>query len=188
MTKAYISNYLQETADICSKINQESIYQLAELISFTRNAGGRIFIAGVGGSAANASHAVNDFRKIIKVEAHSMTENVSELTARINDDGWNSSLVETLKIFNPTSNDSILIFSVGGGSENTSKNLVELMKYGKRLECKLGAVVSRDGGYAKKICDVCVHIPIIHPSRITPHAEEMQGVVWHLISSLLGEV
>jgi len=182
-----IKEYLQETSRICQEISIDDIQNLIKLIKSTKHCNGRIFIAAVGGSAANASHAVNDFRKIINIETHSLTENVSELTARINDDGWESSLVNTIKTFKPHSKDLLVIFSVGGGSETTSKNLVEVMKFCKEINCQIASIVSRDGGYAKKISDVCVLIPVINNDRITPHAEEMQAVIWHLIVSLLGE-
>jgi D-sedoheptulose 7-phosphate isomerase len=183
----YIENYLKETVEICQTIDRNSIAQLARLISGVRNQEGRVFIAGVGGSAANASHAVNDFRKIIKVEAHSLTENVSELTARINDDSWESSLADTLKVFRLGDKDMLMILSVGGGSDRTSKNLVEAIRFAKQNGCKVGSIVSRDGGYSKLLSDVCVLIPVINSQRITPHAEEIQAVVWHLLASALGD-
>lgn len=183
----YIENYLKETSNICQNIDKNAILQLSNLIVETKNKSGRIFIAGVGGSAANASHAVNDFRKIMKVEAHSLTENISELTARINDDSWDSSLANTLNVFKPNSNDLLLILSVGGGTDTTSKNLVEAIKFIKQRGSKVASIVSRDGGYSKILSDVCVLIPVIDSSRITPHAEEMQAVIWHLVVSMLGE-
>lgn len=182
-----IESYLSETAEICKKIDRNQIKDLAQLILNTKTLCGRIFIAGVGGSAGNASHAVNDFRKIVKVESHSLTENVSELTARINDDSWETSLADTLKVFNITSKDMLLVLSVGGGTEKTSKNLVEAIKFVKQKDCKVGSIVSRDGGYSKILSDVCVLIPVVDNARITPHAEEMQAVIWHLIASMLGE-
>jgi len=183
----YVENYLKETSEICRLIDKNEIANLAQLVKNTKAENGRVFIAGVGGSAGNASHAVNDFRKIVKVEAHSLTENVSELTARINDDSWENSLADTMKVFNPSSKDMLLILSVGGGTDKTSKNLVESIKFAKQFNCKIGSIVSRDGGYSKTLSDVCVLVPVIDNSRITPHAEEMQAVVWHLIVSLLGE-
>ncbi len=183
--KELIKEYLLETSKICLSLDTISIENFANLIKEVKEAKSRIFIAGVGGSAANASHAVNDFRKILGIETHSLTENISELTARINDDGWQTSLVETLKVFNPTEKDTLIIFSVGGGSDTTSNNLTNLMKYVKSINMKLGSVVSRDGGYAKKLSDVCVHIPVLCEERITPHAEETQGIVWHMVTSIL---
>ena len=186
MTKEYenyIDRYLQEVALICSLIDKKEITRLAQKIKDIKEKAGRLFVFGVGGSAANASHAVNDFRKILGIETYSAFDNVSELTARINDDGWDSSLVEWLKVSRLTTNDTILILSVGGGSETTSQNLVHVMKYAKSLGASTCAVVSRDGGCAKKICDLCVLVPVVDEERITPHAEEWQAILWHMIVS-----
>ena len=179
----YIDVYLKEVVQICDMINKEHITDLAQKINNIKQNDGRLFIFGVGGSAANASHAVNDFRKILGIETYSAFDNVSELTARINDDGWDTSLVEWLKISKFSSEDTIMILSVGGGSENTSQNLVQVMQYAKSVGGTVTAIVSRDGGRAKKLSDTCVLIPTIEDSRITPHAEEWQAILWHMIVS-----
>ncbi len=146
---------------------------------------GRLFVLGVGGSAANASHAVNDFRKICGIETYSVSENVAELTARINDESWKTCYTNWLKVSNLSKNDVLMVFSVGGGSDTTSQNLVDAMLYGKSIGSKIVSIVSRDGGIAKKESDACVLIPVINNSRITPHAEEWQGVVLHLVVNYL---
>ena len=179
--KNYIENYFNETKKIIDRIDKESIVSFVEILDNTKKDGGRLFIFGVGGSAANASHAVNDFRKIFGIECYTPTDNVAELTARINDEGWNSSLVEWLKTSKFNTKDTSMILSVGGGSPSTSQNLVEVMKYTKQKKGKLISIVSRDGGIAKQLSDCCVHIPVIAESRITPHAEEWQGIIWHLV-------
>jgi len=184
----YISNYLEEVALIANKISKDNLLGFVNEIKNLKNSQGRLFIFGVGGSAANASHAVNDFRKILNIETYSPLDNVSELTARINDESWDVSLVNWLKVSKLNKSDAILIFSVGGGSDTTSKNLVEVMKYAKLNNCKILSVVSRDGGYAKQLSDVCVMIPVFADNRITPHAEEWQAVVWHMIVSCISNV
>jgi D-sedoheptulose 7-phosphate isomerase len=181
-----INKYLEETVQICKTVDREDLVSLCRSILDVKKNNGRIFIAGVGGSAANATHAVNDFRKILGIETHSLSENISELTARINDDGWEVSFTDTLKVFKPNEKDLLLVFSVGGGSDTTSRNLVHVMNYMKSLNCKICSIVSRDGGQAKLLSDVCVLIPVVNNKTITPHAEEMQGVVWHMIVSFLG--
>tara|TARA_R110002020_G_scaffold394715_1_gene604734 strand:+ start:28539 stop:29114 length:576 start_codon:yes stop_codon:yes gene_type:complete len=181
--ETYINTYLSEVAGIVDTIDRDSIAHFAEAIELLRNQGGRLFILGVGGSAANASHAVNDFRKIAGVECYSALDNVSELTARINDEGWDSSLAEWLKVSRVGNNDAILILSVGGGSEQTSQNLVQAMKLANERGTAVLSIVSRDGGYAKKLSDICILIPVIEESRITPHAEEWQAILWHMIVS-----
>jgi D-sedoheptulose 7-phosphate isomerase len=185
--KSYVTLYFQESSKICETLDYESISQTVELLRKTKSNKGRIFFAGVGGSAANASHAVNDFRKIGKIESHSLVENVAELTARINDDGWDTSLVETLRTFNPTRNDVLFVLSVGGGSQTTSLNLVRLMEYCKQSEMKICSIVSRDGGQAKKMSDVCMLVPVLSSERITPHAEGFQAVIWHCIVNRICE-
>jgi len=179
----YVANYLNEVAEIVNKIDRSSIVAFAQQIQDLRTAGGRLFILGVGGSAANASHAVNDFRKIAGVECYSALDNVSELTARINDEGWKTSLSEWMKVSRVGKNDAILILSVGGGSEHTSQNLVEAMKLAKERGTAVLSIVSRDGGFAKKLSDICILIPVVEESRITPHAEEWQAILWHMIVS-----
>jgi D-sedoheptulose 7-phosphate isomerase len=184
----YIHNYLDEVTEIANKISRDSIVNFANEIKNLKDSQGRLFIFGVGGSAANSSHAVNDFRKILNIETYSPLDNVSELTARINDESWDVSLINWLKVSKLNKSDVVMIFSVGGGSDTTSKNLVEVMKYAKLNGSKILSVVSRDGGYAKKLSDVCVLIPVLSANTITPHAEEWQAVVWHMIVSCISNV
>ena len=184
----YIHNYLDEVTEIANKISRDSITNFANEIKNLKDSQGRLFIFGVGGSAANSSHAVNDFRKILNIETYSPLDNVSELTARINDESWDVSLVNWLKVSKLNKSDIVMIFSVGGGSDTTSKNLVEVMNYAKLNGSKILSIVSRDGGYAKKLSDVCILIPVLSDNTITPHAEEWQAVVWHMIVSCISNV
>ena len=181
----YSDAHLSEVIEIIKKIDTKQIEKMVELILNVRNEKGRIFFLGVGGSAGNCSHAVNDFRKIIEVESYAPTDNVSELTARTNDEGWSTIFSEWLKISNLNSKDLIFVFSVGGGNieKNISPNLVEALKYGKSIGCKLVGVVGRDGGYTTKVADACVIIPTVNEKTITPHTEAFQAVIWHLIVS-----
>jgi len=181
----YIEAYLQEVKTICDSISKEDIGKFAEQIDRVKINKGRLFFLGVGGSAGNASHAVNDFRKILGIESYSVSDNVSELTARVNDDGWDTSYSNWLRVSNIGSKDAIVVLSVGGGSSTTSKNLVLSVDLAKSVGAKVLSIVSRDGGYCKQNSDVSVLIPVVHSDRITPHAEEWQGIVWHLIVSLL---
>lgn len=179
--KSYINQYLQEIIEIATQINREQIDNCIRILKDIKECGGRLFILGVGGSAANASHAVNDFRKIGGLETYAPTDNVSEITARTNDDGWETTFVEWLKTSHIGKNDAILVFSVGGGTETTSLNIVNALKYGCEKNCKILSVVSRDGGYCYACSDACVLIPVITEDRITPHAEGWQGIIWHLL-------
>ena len=181
----YSDLHLSEAIEIIKKIETKKIEKMVDLILKVRNEKGRVFFLGIGGSAGNCSHAVNDFRKIIGVESYAPTDNVSELTARTNDEGWNTIFSEWLKVSNLNTKDLIFVFSVGGGNveKNISPNLVEALKYGKSIGCKLIGVVGRDGGYTSKVADSCVIIPTVNESTITPHTEAFQAVVWHLIVS-----
>jgi len=181
----YSNLHLSETIEITKKIDTKKIENMVDLILNVRKEKGRIFFLGVGGSASNCSHAVNDFRKIIGIESYAPTDNVSELTARTNDEGWITIFSEWLKISNLSSKDLIFVFSVGGGSleKNISPNIVEALKYGKSIGCKLVGVVGRNGGYTTKVADACVVIPTVNEKTITPHTEAFQAVVWHLIVS-----
>ena len=154
-------------------------------ISDSREKGGRLFILGVGGSAGNATHAVNDFRKIVAIEAYTPTDNVSELTARINDDGWESCFANWLRGCHLSQNDAVLIFSVGGGNKekNVSVNLINALQYAKEVQAKIFGIVGRDGGYTKIVADVCVVVPTVNSGTVTPHAEAFQSVLWHLVVS-----
>ena len=180
-TKSYIEQYLKETQEIVDTVSREEIEKGVEILKATRDNGGRLFILGVGGSAANASHAVNDFRKLGGIETYAPTDNVSELTARTNDEGWETTFTEWLKVSRICEKDTIMVFSVGGGSETTSLNIVNALKLGKERGAKVISIVSRTGGYAKQVSDSCVLIPVVAEERITPHAEGWQGVVWHLM-------
>ena len=181
----YSDLHLSEAIEIIKKIDTKKIENMVDLILNVRKEKGRIFFLGVGGSASNCSHAVNDFRKIIGIESYAPTDNVSELTARTNDEGWITIFSEWLKISNLSSKDLIFVFSVGGGSleKNISPNIVEALKYGKSIGCKLVGVVGRNGGYTTKVADACVVIPTVNEKTITPHTEAFQAVVWHLIVS-----
>ena len=181
----YIKTYLEQTSKIALMLAQDQILQAVNILKNVRQNKGRLFILGVGGSAGNASHAVNDFRKIAGIEAYAPTDNVSELTARVNDDGWDSVFYSWLKVSNFNSKDVLLIFSVGGGSieKNISVNLVKALKLAKEIGAKAIGIVSRDGGYTKQASDCCILIPTLSPETITPHAEEFQAIVWHLLVS-----
>lgn len=184
-TTEYIKNYLNETNKIVNTISQVEILKAIEILRNTKENDGRLFILGVGGSAANASHAVNDFRKIGNIETYAPTDNVSELTARTNDEGWETTFCEWLKGSHINSKDTIMVLSVGGGSESTSLNIVNALKLAKDRECKIVSIVSRDGGYAARVSDSAILIPVVSNERITPHAEGWQGVVWHLMVNAL---
>lgn len=181
MTKDYIDQYLKETVQIAQTVSKEEIEKGIDILRRTKEQEGRLFILGVGGSAANASHAVNDFRKIGGIETYAPTDNVSELTARTNDEGWETTFTEWLKCSHLNGKDSVMVFSVGGGSETTSLNIVNALKLAKERGSKIISIVSRNGGYSKQVSDACVMIPVVDDARITPHAEGWQGVVWHLM-------
>ena len=181
----YTNKHLQEAAEIIKKIDIDKVESIVKIIAKIKEKKGRVFFLGVGGSAGNCSHAVNDFRKILGIESYTPTDNVSELTARINDEGWNSVFVEWLKTGDLKSRDLIFIFSVGGGNleKNISVNLVEALKFAKSVNANIVGVVGRDGGYTAKVANSCVIIPTINESSITPHTEAFQAVIWHLIVS-----
>ena len=181
----YIEKYLEQTSKLAEMLDKDAIANAIQILKNLQQNKGRLFIIGVGGSAGNASHAVNDFRKICGVEAYTPTDNVSELTARVNDDGWNSVFKNWLRVSNLNSKDTMIVFSVGGGNveKNISVNLVMALKLAKEVGAKIIGVVSRDGGYTKEIADTCILIPTLSPETITPHAEEFQAIVWHLLVS-----
>ena len=183
--KTFAENFLAEATEIIAKLNVASIERAAGLLASTRAAGGRLFILGVGGSAANASHAVNDFRKIAGIEAYAPTDNVSELTARTNDEGWSSVFDSWLRVSRLRAGDLLLVLSVGGGNveQNVSPNLVAALKYAKSVGAKIIGVVGRDGGYTATVADACVLIPTVNPAHTTPHTEAFQAVIWHLLVS-----
>ena len=181
----FIRQYLAEAARIAEQLDCEAIERVAALLAATRARGGRLFILGVGGSAANASHAVNDFRKIAGIEAYAPTDNVSELTARTNDEGWASVFEAWLRTSRLGPEDALLVFSVGGGSEehNVSPNLVAALKYARRAGAAVAGIVGRDGGYTARVADACVIVPVVNPAHTTPHTEAFQAVIWHLLVS-----
>lgn len=185
MYKNYIENYLEETKRIAESISVEEVNKMAQVIGELRNTDGRLFILGVGGSAANASHAVNDFRKLCRIETYAPTDNISELSARTNDEGWDTTFVEWLNVSKVSAKDVILVLSVGGGSEKASLNIVNALKLAKERGSKVVSIVSRDGGYSKQVSDACVLVPVVDDKRITPHAEGWQGVIWHLVVNAL---
>ena len=181
----YITGYLDEVCRIAKEISREAIDKLVQELVSLREKEGRLFILGVGGSAGNATHAVNDFRKIVAIEAYTPTDNVSELTARINDDGWESCFANWLRGCHLSQNDAVLIFSVGGGNKekNVSVNLINALQYAKEVQAKIFGIVGRDGGYTKIVADVCVVVPTVNSGTVTPHAEAFQSVLWHLVVS-----
>ncbi|MBB3457302.1 D-sedoheptulose 7-phosphate isomerase [Rhizobium sp. BK313] len=182
---SYAEQHLKEAAEIIQKLDISAIEGMADLLATVKAEGGRIFFLGVGGSAGNASHAVNDFRKIVGIESYAPTDNVSELTARTNDEGWSTIFAEWLKISKLNSKDVLFILSVGGGNleKNISPNLVEALKLARDVGAKITGVVGRDGGYTAKVADVCVVVPTVNTETITPHSEAFQAVVWHLLVS-----
>ncbi len=181
----YAQQHLEEATRIIEKIDFDTVEQVADILASVKAEEGRIFFLGVGGSAGNCSHAVNDFRKIVGIESYAPTDNVSELTARVNDEGWATIFVEWLKTSKLNSKDCVFVFSVGGGNleKNISPNLVEALKYTKTVSAKITGVVGRDGGYTAKVADACVIIPTVNPDTITPHSEAFQAVIWHLLVS-----
>ena len=180
-----VKKYFEEVIQIAKLIDVKKIELLAKEINLIRKKNGRLFFLGVGGSAANCSHAVNDFRKICEIECYTPIDNVSELTARINDDGWNSIFASWLNISKANKNDAIFIFSVGGGDvkKNVSVNLVESIKYAKKNKMKIFGIVGRKGGYTKKHGDNVIVIPDLFKKRLTPHSEAFQAVIWHCLVS-----
>jgi D-sedoheptulose 7-phosphate isomerase len=181
----YAQQHLNESIEIIKKMDVAAIEKMADLLATVKAEGGRIFFLGVGGSAGNCSHAVNDFRKIVEIESYAPTDNVSELTARTNDDGWASIFAGWLKISKLCAKDAVFIFSVGGGNleKNISPNLVEALMYAKTVGAKITGVVGRDGGYTAQVADACVIVPTVNADNITPHSEAFQAVVWHLLVS-----
>jgi D-sedoheptulose 7-phosphate isomerase len=184
-THDYVKQFLTETQEIAAQIDQKSIVQAINLLQGIKNGNGRLFILGVGGSAGNASHAVNDFRKIANIETYAPTDNVSELTAWVNDSSWEVTFINWLKTSRLKPNDLIMVLSVGGGSATTSLNLVRAMEYGQEVGAKIISIVSRDGGRAKQLSDVCILVPVVSADRITPHAESWQAVIWHMMVNVL---
>jgi D-sedoheptulose 7-phosphate isomerase len=182
---SFTSSYLTESAEILARLDTAAIEAVATGLSRVRADGGRLFILGVGGSAGHASHAVNDFRKLCGFEAYAPTDNVSELTARINDEGWDTSFVEWLRGSRLRQGDGVLVFSVGGGNRerNVSVNLVRALEHAREVGARIFGVVGRDGGTTRELAEACVIIPTVAAERVTPHTEGMCAVVWHLLVS-----
>lgn len=181
----FVLRYLREVTEIAQKLDSRQIEGMIQILLDTRRNEGRLFILGVGGSAGNATHAVNDFRKIANIESYTPTDNVSELTARVNDDGWDTSFSRWLAGSHLRQNDTVMVFSVGGGNreKNISMNIVKALELAKEVGSKVIGVVGRDGGYTSQIGDAVVVIPTVSSDTVTPHAEAFQGVIWHLIVS-----
>src|SRR5947207_1033520 len=182
---SFAQQFLDEAAQIIARLDRDAIERAVELLAETRAKGGRLFILGVGGSAANASHAVNDFRKIVGIEAYAPTDNVSELTARVNDESWESVFVNWLQGSRLAARDMIFVLSVGGGDleKNISPNLVRAVEYAKKVNAGVCGIVGRTGGYTAKVADACVIVPTVNTANVTPHAEAFQAVVSHLLVS-----
>ena len=181
----YADQHLAEAVAIIKALDTAAIERMVDLIAEVKGGGGRLFFLGVGGSAANCSHAVNDFRKIAGIECYAPTDNVSELTARTNDEGWASVFEAWLKVSRLSARDALFILSVGGGNleNNISPNLVAALKFARTVGAKVTGIVGRDGGYTAEVADACVIVPTVNPDTITPHAEAFQAVIWHLMVS-----
>jgi D-sedoheptulose 7-phosphate isomerase len=184
-TSAFTTEFLKESAQLIGSMDGSVIDRVADGLGAVRDGGGRLFILGVGGSAGHASHAVNDFRKICAFEAYAPTDNVSELTARINDEGWDTSFSEWLKGSRLSERDAVLVFSVGGGNreKNVSVNLVRALEHAQAVKARIFGIVGKDGGFTAQVADACVIIPTASPDRVTPHTEGLCAVVWHLVVS-----
>jgi D-sedoheptulose 7-phosphate isomerase len=182
---SYAREHLEEAKRVIDAIDADSVEAVVDLLAAVRARGGRLFFLGVGGSAANCSHAVNDFRKICGFEAYAPTDNVSELTARTNDEGWPTVFVEWLRTSRLRKEDALFVFSVGGGNveKNISPNLVHALDLAREVKASILGVVGRDGGYTKRVADACVLVPTVNDANITPHAEAFQAVIWHLLVS-----
>jgi D-sedoheptulose 7-phosphate isomerase len=182
---SFARTFLAETIQIAEAIDAEAIEALAQGLVSVRSGGGRLFVLGVGGSAANASHAVNDFRKLCGLESYAPSDNVAELTARVNDEGWDTAYSEWLKVSRLGSSDALLIFSVGGGNreKNVSVNLIRCLELARERGAKIYGIVGRNGGATRQLADACVVVPTVHPDRVTPHTEAFAAVVWHLLVS-----
>ncbi|MCC7123370.1 MAG: SIS domain-containing protein [Acidobacteria bacterium] len=182
---SYTAKHLGEAIQILEQIDHGAIERMAQALADVRSRGGRLFFLGVGGSAGNCGHAVNDFRKLAGFEAYAPTDNVSELTARTNDEGWDTVFIAWLKGSRLNAKDGIVVFSVGGGSleKNISPNLVRALQFAKETDATITGVVGRDGGYTATVADACVIVPTVNPETVTPHSEAFQAVVWHLLVS-----
>jgi D-sedoheptulose 7-phosphate isomerase len=182
---SYVAQYLQQAAQILQKLDQSAIEKTADLLVDLRNRSGRLFLIGVGGGAGHASHAVCDFRKIANIESYAPSDNVSELTARVNDEGWDTCYANWLRGSRLSKLDMVMVFSVGGGDakQNISTNLVRALEHAKQVGARICGVVGRDGGFTAQVADACVLVPVVETSTITPHTESFQALVWHLLVS-----
>lgn len=182
---SYSEKHLNESIEITKAIDPETIERIVDLLCDVKSSGGRLFVLGVGGSAANAGHAVNDFRKLAGIETYAPTDNVAELTARTNDEGWQTVFSGWLRVSKLNSKDCLFILSVGGGDKekNVSPNLIEAIDLAKEVGARVTGIVGRDGGYTAKKADICLVVPTVNPTTVTPHSESFQTVVWHLIVS-----
>ena len=180
---SYVDTYLSEVAQVVERLDRDSIEKVVRLLIDTRARGGRLFILGVGGSAGNASHAVNDFRKIAGMEAYAPTDNVSELTAHVNDEGWDTVFAAWLRGSRLNDKDLVFILSVGGGNSqmNISPNVVHALEHAKEIGASICGIVGRDGGYTAQVADACIVVPTVNPKTVTPHSESFQAVLWHLL-------
>ena len=185
MSNLYAKQYLREASLIIEQLDITSIETITGLLLKLRQSGGRLFLVGVGGGAGHASHAVNDFRKLANIEAYSPADNISELTARTNDEGWDTTYAAWLQVSRLSGSDMLLIFSVGGGdlTLNISRNIVRAVQYAKQVGAGVIGILGRDGGYTATVADACVIVPVVNPGSITPHTEAFQAVIWHLIVS-----
>lgn len=181
----YTEMYLDEVGQVAAGIDRSAVDRMVDILVKVREAGGRLFFIGVGGGAGNATHAVNDFRKIAGIEAYTPTDNVAELTARVNDDGWEGVFAAWLKVSRMGPKDAVFVFSVGGGNaeKNVSVNIVEALKLAKDVGAKVVGIVGRDGGYTGQVADACVIVPTVNADTVTPHTEAFQAVLWHLVVS-----
>jgi D-sedoheptulose 7-phosphate isomerase len=182
---SFVETHLSEVSRIAGEIDTKAVDKMVEILAAVRGGGGRLFLLGVGGSAGSCSHAVNDFRKLVGMEAYAPTDNVSELTARTNDEGWATVFVEWLRTSRIGARDAVLVLSVGGGSleKNISPNIVTALQLAKQVGAKILGIVGRDGGYTAKVADACVLVPTVNPESITPHTEAFHAVIWHLLVS-----
>src|SRR6202030_3010869 len=181
----YVAEYIREAAEILARVDQSAVERTAELLLELRERSGRLFLIGVGGGAGHTSHAVCDFRKIAQIEAYAPSDNVSELTARVNDEGWDMCYANWLRGSRLNETDMVFVFSVGGGDakKNISTNLVRALEYAQEVRATICGVVGRDGGFTAQVADACVLVPVVNPSAITPHTESFQAMVWHLLVS-----
>jgi D-sedoheptulose 7-phosphate isomerase len=182
---SYVDQYIQEATKILSLLDQSAVEHTVDLLLNLRERSGRLFLLGVGGGAGHASHAVCDFRKIAQIEAYAPSDNISELTARVNDEGWDTCYTNWLRGSRLDEADMVFVFSVGGGDveKNISANLVRALEYSKDVGATICGVVGRDGGYTARVADICVLVPVVNPSTITPHTESFQALIWHLLVS-----